>query len=68
MAWASKSTVVPKKLWDDSGSGGGRPGSIWIVNSMDMIAFVPGHDAPKDDFFDLNSTKFFSDGVSLVKK
>ena len=66
--WCAKSKVVPKKVWDDTGAGGGKPGSMWIINSMDMVAIVPGHDAPIDDFYDLNSTRFFVDGFQVSKK
>jgi hypothetical protein len=47
-------TVVPTKIWDDSGSGGGKPGSIWTVNSMDMMCVTAGHDRPTEVFYDIN--------------
>jgi hypothetical protein len=34
------------KLWDDTGAGGGKPGSIWVVNNMDLMYVVPGYDPP----------------------
>ena len=67
-SWCAKSKVVPKKIWDDSGAGGGKPGSMWTINSMDMIAVVPGHEPPTEDFYDLNSARFFLEGVGISKK
>ena len=67
-SWTCKSKIVPKKIWDDSGSGGGKPGSMWIVNSLEMIAIVSGHESPKDDYYDFNSSKFFMDGLQSAKK
>jgi hypothetical protein len=33
-------------VWDDTGAGGGKAGSMWIVNDMNMVIIVPGHDPP----------------------
>jgi len=49
------------KIWDDSGGGGGRPGSIWTINSTSLVAVTAGHDAPKDVFYELSSQRFFLD-------
>ncbi len=68
ISWTVKSKIVPKKIWDDSGAGGGKPGSMWIVNSLEMVVIVPGHDAPKEEFYDLNSSKFYLDGFQVTKK
>ena len=59
--WCAPTTTRPTKVWDDTGAGGGKPGSIWTINNMDMIAVVPGHDAPKEQFFELKSQRFFID-------
>jgi hypothetical protein len=59
-AWCAASKIAPRKVWDDSGAGGGKAGSVWVINSMDMIAFVAGHEAPKEPFFDLKSSRFFT--------
>ena len=56
-AWC-KETAVLKKMWDDSGSSG-REGSIWLLNSLQLIGFVSGSDAPRRKPFDLNSKRFF---------
>ena len=55
------STVTPTKVWDDSGAGGGKPGSIWVVNAMDMVAIVAGHEPPKEPSYDLKNNRFFID-------
>jgi hypothetical protein len=65
MAWTKRSKVVPTKLWDDTGAGGGKPGSIWLINTYDMIAVVAGHEAPKEEFYDLHSNRFFMDQVTF---
>jgi hypothetical protein len=61
--WCAPTTTKPTKVWDDTGAGGGKPGSIWRINNMDMICVVAGHDAPTKDgpFYDLKSHRFFVD-------
>lgn len=66
--WCHPTRVPPAKIWDDTGAGGGKPGSIWTINSMDMIAVVPGHDPPTDIFYDLNANRFFLDHMDVPKK
>ena len=67
MAWCSPSKKPPFKIWDDTGSGGGKPGSFWIINSMDMLCVVAGHEPPQDTFYDLNSSRFYIDPTQLPK-
>lgn len=62
--WCVPSKGRPRKIWDDSGAGGGRAGSIWAVNSMDLAVFVTGHDEPRENFYDLKSTRFFLNQVA----
>lgn len=64
-SWCTVSKVVPLKLWDDTGAGGGKAGSIWLVNAMDMIAVIPGHDPPREEMYELNSSKFYLEGMTL---
>ena len=64
-AWAKKTKAHPQKIWDDAGAGGGKPGSIWVINSYDMVAVVPGHDAPKDEYYDLVQNKFYMDQFQI---
>lgn len=66
-SWTTVSKIVPKKIWDDTGAGGGKPGSMWTVNSMDMIVVVPGHEPPKEEFYDLNASKFDLLGLKNLK-
>lgn len=68
IAWVTPSKTPPFKVWDDTGAGGGKPGSIWTINAMDMIAVVPGHEPPKDAFYDLSSNRFFLDSTQLPKQ
>jgi len=44
----------PVKLWEDSGAAGGRSGSVWVINSMGLVAIVEGHQEPTGEFFELN--------------
>ena len=67
-SWCQPSKVVPVKVWDDTGAGGGKAGSVWIINSMDMIAVVAGHDPPKDEAWELRSTKLHLEGLSLTMR
>ena len=56
-AWCSESSFL-KKIWDDSGSSG-RAGSVWILNSLNLIGFVSGSDPPSRKPFDLKGKRFF---------
>jgi hypothetical protein len=70
-SWTKVTDVYPKKVWDDSGAGGGKPGSMWTINSMDMIAITPGHDPPSEHFYEFTHQRFFLDGQMVqinVKK
>jgi Ca2+-binding EF-hand superfamily protein len=55
--WCKPSGFL-QKVWDDSGSGG-RQGSIWIFNTMNLIGFVSGSDPPSKKSFELKSRRFF---------
>ena len=67
LSWCVPSKVKPAKIWDDTGAGGGKPGSMWTVNSMDMLTVVPGHDPPTETFYDLSSNRFFLEGFPIPK-
>jgi Vacuolar protein sorting-associated protein 62 len=66
-AWCVPSKFTPQKVWDDSGAGGGKPGSVWVVNSLELVAFTAGHDAPKETFYDLKSNRFFINQFARVE-
>ncbi len=36
LRWVAASKKAPKQLWDDSGSGG-KPGSVWLINELNMM-------------------------------
>ncbi len=65
LSWVSPTKQAPVKIWDDTGAGGGKPASMWIINSLGMVAIVSGHDAPTDTFYDLQSARFFLDGFQV---
>ena len=67
-AWCVKSKVSPMKIWDDSGAGGGKPGSIWTINSMDMVCFVAGHEPPTEPGYELKSMRFFMGQFSRLNE
>lgn len=61
--WCAPSKMTPVKVWDDAGGGGGKPASMWIINSMGMFVVTTGYDSPKDSFYELNSSRFFLDNL-----
>ena len=64
-AWCAPSKVIPKQVWNDTGAGGGKPGSMWTINSLDMVAIVVGHEAPKEVFYELNAVRFFLESTKI---
>lgn len=63
--WCEESKIV-KNIWNDSGSGG-REGSIWLFNSLNLIGFVNGHDPPRRKPLDLKAHRFFLREYSCIK-
>jgi hypothetical protein len=57
--WVVPSNFVPKLIWDDSGAGG-KKGSIWVVNSLGLMAITEGHDRPNEIFYELWSQRFIA--------
>ena len=64
--WCKPSGFL-QKAWDDSGSGG-RQGSIWVFNTLNLIGFVSGSDPPRKKGFDLKSRRFFLKEYSDTSK
>jgi hypothetical protein len=48
---------VEERLWDDAGAGG-RSGSIWRVNNMNLTRCTVGHEPPTDACYELKSYRF----------
>ena len=45
-------------VWNDQGTGG-KKGSFWIINDMQMLAVTQGHQAPNiDNFYEFPKKKF----------
>ena len=44
-AWTCRPTQPPKLVWENGGSGG-RPASVWVVNSLGTAHVTVGFDAP----------------------
>jgi len=59
LAWCSPSKVKPTQIWNDTGAGGGKPGSMWTINSLDMMVIKQGHEPPTEVFYELNAARFF---------
>jgi Ca2+-binding EF-hand superfamily protein len=59
LAWLVHTTAPPIKVWDDAGAGGAR-GSVWVVNTLGMLAVVPGHDPPRGPFYELDLDAMFA--------
>lgn len=64
-SWLKESNYL-HRIWDDSGSGG-REGSIWLFNSLNLVGFVAGHDPPTQVPMDLKSRRFFVRDYSKPK-
>ena len=63
--WCTESKHL-KSIWNDSGSGG-REGSIWVFNSLNLLGFVNGHDPPRRSPYDLKNHRFFLREYSCIK-
>jgi hypothetical protein len=63
--WLMESSYV-QKMWDDSGSGG-REGSIWLFNTLNLVGFVAGHDPPVRRPWDLKSRRFYLKQFSAIR-
>jgi len=61
--WACKPAVDPQLVWTNEGSGG-RPASIWIVNSLGLLYVNTGHKAPAlRDVWDIRKGTLTADMV-----
>jgi len=63
--WCVKSELSPIKLWQDAGASGGKPGSIWVVNSLRTLVAAEGHGEPQEKFFDLMKTVYILDDKDI---
>lgn len=54
------------QVWDDAGTEG-RAGSIWVMNSLHLMAVGAGHEPPQGPFWDLKvmSTQRLLFGVTF---
>lgn len=56
-SWVREATVEPECLWDDRGLGG-RKGSVWRVNGMQLVWATRGYAPPDGPFYELIDTPF----------
>lgn len=57
--WCVKSKRKPEKVWDDSGTGG-KMGSIWTINFLQLMGVVLGHDAPMGVHYEVWKQEFWA--------
>jgi len=50
--WVVPATAPPVLVWTDAGMGG-RPGSLWRINKLGLMAATVGHQPPTSTFYDL---------------
>ena len=61
--WAIKPTMAPQLVWTNEGSGG-RPASIWLVNSLGLLYVNIGHNPPAArDLWDIKRGKLTADQI-----
>ena len=61
--WAVKPSVAPQLVWSNEGTGG-RPASIWLVNSLGLLYVTIGHNAPPErDLWDIKRGELRADQV-----
>ena len=61
--WAIKPTMEPQLVWTNEGSGG-RPASIWLVNSLGLLYVNIGHNPPPArDVWDIKRGQLTADQV-----
>ena len=61
--WAVKPSVEPQFVWSNEGSGG-RPASIWLVNSLGLLHVTIGHNPPPArDLWDIKRGQLSADQV-----
>jgi hypothetical protein len=60
--WTLPARIKPRLVWSNTGMGG-KPGSVWLVNSLNVLVVVQGHNAPDvsngESFYDLAYLRFF---------
>lgn len=55
--WVEPAPDMVKMLWSDAGASG-KPGSLWAVGSLQILAATPGNQAPSDKSWRLKRTRF----------
>jgi len=61
--WAVKPSMEPQLVWTNEGSGG-RPASIWLVNSLGLLYVNAGHNPPAArDLWDIRRGKLSADMI-----
>src|SRR5688500_6281110 len=58
-AWVIPSKFEPRMIWDDSGAGG-KKGSIWAINSLQLMGVNASHEKPKEPAFEFWSKRFMA--------
>lgn len=56
-AWVEPAPDLVKMLWSDAGASG-KPGSLWAVGTLQLLAASQGNQAPGDKAWKLKSSRF----------
>ncbi len=57
--WVVPTKFEPRLVWNDSGAGG-KKGSVWVINSMQLMAVTEGHDKPVGPFYEFFKPRFMA--------
>lgn len=62
--WTLPARLKPRMLWSNKGTGG-KPGSVWTVNSLNLLVAVQGLNPPDasagaESYYDLAYQRFFA--------
>jgi len=64
--WTVPARSDSKCIWDDNGTGGKR-GSFWFLNTLNLMQCTDSHERPESVCFDLASKRFMaSEGLVLM--
>jgi len=58
-AWVIPTKYEARLIWTDAGAGG-KKGSVWAINSLQLMGVTPGHEKPTGAFFELWSKRFMA--------
>jgi len=57
----------PQRIWDSSGIGG-KKGSFWIMNSLQLLAVTEGFDPPQGEYYELKAPRLITGDLFVLSK